>query len=93
MKVRIVSVGDLAPFTNGDGYIANLIVLVEGQSSLMTVKVVVPNDKVSLIREGSLLDIVPTSKSTFSVRRYESDNGKAEELATKIDEILKGVKK
>ncbi len=92
MKVRIASVGDLTP-TQGDSYIANLIVLVEGQSELMSLKVLVPQDKVSKIHEGASLDVVPTSKATFSVKRYESANGKAEEIASKIDEVLKGVKK
>ena len=93
MKVRIASVGDLSPTQSGDSYIANLIVLVEGQSELMSLKVIVPNDKVSLVQEGNLLDVVPTPRSTFSVRRYEAGNGKAEEIASRIDEILKGAKK
>ena len=66
MKVRIASVGDLSPTQSGDSYIANLIVLIEGQSELMSLKVVVPNDKVALIQEGNLLDVVPTPRATFS---------------------------
>ncbi len=93
MKVKIASIGDLSPTQNGDIYVANLIVLIEGQAELMGLKVIVPSDKVSLIQEGSVLDIVPTSKATFAIRRYESPNGKGEEIATKIDEILKGAKK
>ena len=93
MKVRVVSVGDIVSFQkDGDSLIANLIVLVEGQSELMSVKVIVPQDKVSKVVEGALLDIVPTNKSSFSIKRYESVNGKAEEIATTIDKILKGSK-
>ncbi len=93
MKVRIASVGDLSPSQSGESSIANLIVLVEGQSELMSLKVIVPNDKVPLIQAGSVLDVVPTSRATFSVKRYEAPNGKDEEIASKIDEILKGAKK
>ncbi len=93
MKVRIASVGDLTPISEGNSYIANLIVLIDGQSELMSLKVIVPNDKLSLIREGSLLDVAPTSRATFSVKKYDASNGKAEEIASRIDEILKGAKK
>ncbi len=93
MKVRIVSVGDLTPTQNGENYIANLIVLIEGQSELMPLKVIVPTEKVPNITEGAVLDVNPTSRATFSVKRYEPSNGTSEAVASKIDEILKGVKK
>jgi len=93
MKVRIASVGDLSPTQSGDSYIANLIVLIEGQAELMSLKVIVPNDKVSKISEGAVLDVIPTPKAIFSVRKYEASNGKAEEIASKIDQILKGAGK
>ena len=91
--MSIVSVGDLTPTQNNENYIANLIVLIEGQSELLPVKVIVPSDKVMNITEGAVLDITPTSRATFSVRRYQSQNGTAQSVASKIDEILKGVKK
>ncbi len=90
MKVIIASVGDIAPIQSSDSYIANLIVLIEGQSELMSVKVIVPKEKLPLINEGSVLDIVPTPKSTFSVRRYEASNGKSESIAQTIEKLLKG---
>ncbi len=88
MRVKIVSVGDIVSSSSSDTYVANLIVLVEGQSSLLPISVLVPKDKLPSISEGSVLDVYPTRRSSFSVRKYEAD-GKSHEIASAIDNLLK----
>ncbi len=93
MKVRIASVGDIRPTKNPDFYFATVIALVEGQSELITLNLMVPRDKLTNLDIGTSLDVVPTPDARFSVRSYEPANGKASEIASKIDEILKGAKR
>ena len=92
MKVRIASIGDLRPTKNPNLYFASLIVLVEGQSELMSINVMLNQEHIPKLSEGAVIDVVPAPDARFSVKRYDLADGKSSDIVSAIDKILKGSK-